>query len=208
MVIVRYCKTMLQSIRVLSCGWPWRSGRTHHRMPKRHVACVDPGVRPQGHQRLPRRAGPDRSRRHPGGGRLTTLRPGRGPLCPFLYGERPEAAFPRVGADHRRPGHERPVLGGGGDDPAHGGSIWCPSSDGSSSRVLSALAGPQRPVWIDDPDFDIDRHVARLALPEPGDDRALGVLVGRLASIKPTGPGRCGELWVIEGSPTGGSHSS
>ncbi len=29
------------------------------------------------------------------------------------------------------------------------------------------------PAWVDDSDFDIDRHVRRLALPEPADERAL-----------------------------------
>lgn len=30
-----------------------------------------------------------------------------------------------------------------------------------------------RPVWVDDPEFDLDRHVHESALPAPGDDRQL-----------------------------------
>jgi WS/DGAT/MGAT family acyltransferase len=37
-----------------------------------------------------------------------------------------------------------------------------------------------RPVWIDDPDFDIARHVRELRLPAPGDDAALRTAAERL----------------------------
>ena len=36
--------------------------------------------------------------------------------------------------------------------------------------------------WIVDPDFDIEYHVRRSALPHPGDERELGILVSRLHS--------------------------
>ena len=36
--------------------------------------------------------------------------------------------------------------------------------------------------WIPDPDFDIEYHVRRSALPRPGDERELGILVSRLHS--------------------------
>ncbi len=38
------------------------------------------------------------------------------------------------------------------------------------------------PAWIEDPDPDLDYHVRRSALPAPGDERELGVLVSRLHS--------------------------
>jgi len=38
------------------------------------------------------------------------------------------------------------------------------------------------PAWIEDPAPDIDYHVRRSALPSPGDERELGVLVSRLHS--------------------------
>ena len=38
-------------------------------------------------------------------------------------------------------------------------------------RSVPGLLAP--PTWIDDSDFDIDRHVRRVALPEPADERAL-----------------------------------
>ena len=36
--------------------------------------------------------------------------------------------------------------------------------------------------WVDDPHFDIEYHVRRSALPHPGDERELGILVSRLHS--------------------------
>ncbi len=37
------------------------------------------------------------------------------------------------------------------------------------------------PVWVDDPDFDIDYHVRRAAVPEPGGLRELAELTGDIA---------------------------
>jgi len=39
-----------------------------------------------------------------------------------------------------------------------------------------------RPVWEDDPDFDLRRHVRHSALPDPGSDEQLKDLVGRIMS--------------------------
>ncbi len=39
-----------------------------------------------------------------------------------------------------------------------------------------------RPVWEDDADFDLRRHVRHAALPEPGSDEQLKELVGRIMS--------------------------
>ncbi|MCV7401913.1 wax ester/triacylglycerol synthase family O-acyltransferase [Mycobacterium fragae] len=55
------------------------------------------------------------------------------------------------------------------------------------------------PIWVDDPGFDLGRHVRRLALPRPGDDAELfrvvaDVLEHRLDRDRPLW-----ECWVIEG---------
>ena len=39
--------------------------------------------------------------------------------------------------------------------------------------VRSVPGNLAAPTWVDDSDFDIDRHVRRVALPKPGDERAL-----------------------------------
>jgi len=38
--------------------------------------------------------------------------------------------------------------------------------------------------WVEDKDFDLDYHVRRSALPAPGDERELGILVSRLHGIQ------------------------
>jgi WS/DGAT/MGAT family acyltransferase len=40
-------------------------------------------------------------------------------------------------------------------------------------RVASAPANVSAPMWVDDPEFDIDFHVRRIALPKPGSMRQL-----------------------------------
>ena len=63
------------------------------------------------------------------------------------------------------------------------------------------------PVWVDQADFDIDRHVHRLALPAPGGDAELAELCGHLAGQPLDRSRPRWEMWVIEGLQTeGGSH--
>ncbi|HEY8038776.1 MAG TPA: wax ester/triacylglycerol synthase family O-acyltransferase [Polyangiaceae bacterium] len=50
-------------------------------------------------------------------------------------------------------------------------------------RHPELLASPLQ-AWIEDDDFDVDYHVRRSALPSPGDERELGILVSRLHSNK------------------------
>jgi diacylglycerol O-acyltransferase / wax synthase len=66
-------------------------------------------------------------------------------------------------------------------------------------RVQPAPVGLSAPTWADDPDFDIDRHVRRIALPEPGSRRQLLDLTN-LITLDPFE--RTRPLWqftVIEG---------
>src|SRR5690242_9273469 len=56
-----------------------------------------------------------------------------------------------------------------------------------------------RPVWVDDPDFDLDFHLRRTALAGPGDDAALARLVGRVMSERLDRERPLWEYWVIEG---------
>ena len=48
------------------------------------------------------------------------------------------------------------------------------------ARQVPLDLGP--PVWIDDPDFDLEYHLRRTALPDPGGDRELAALMGRVMS--------------------------
>lgn len=59
--------------------------------------------------------------------------------------------------------------------------------------------GVSRPFWVDDPNLDIDRHLHRVAVPSPGDDRALATLVGDIASWPLHRDRPLWEMWVVEG---------
>jgi hypothetical protein len=39
------------------------------------------------------------------------------------------------------------------------------------------------PVWVEDDDFDVDRHVHRIGLPAPGGRRELAEICGHIASL-------------------------
>ncbi len=53
--------------------------------------------------------------------------------------------------------------------------------------------------WVTDDEFDIDYHVRRSALPSPGDERELGVLVSRLHGLSLDFHRPLWELHIIEG---------
>jgi WS/DGAT/MGAT family acyltransferase len=56
-----------------------------------------------------------------------------------------------------------------------------------------------RPVWVDDPHFQITYHVRHTALPRPGDERQLKRLAGRVFSQALDRARPLWELWLVEG---------
>jgi diacylglycerol O-acyltransferase / wax synthase len=59
------------------------------------------------------------------------------------------------------------------------------------------------PVWIEDPDFDLEFHVHRRGLPQPGTMHELAELVGDFAS-RPLDRSRpLWQMWVVEGLEDG-----
>jgi diacylglycerol O-acyltransferase / wax synthase len=66
-------------------------------------------------------------------------------------------------------------------------------------KVVEVPLRLHHPVWVDDPEFHIDNHVKRAALPPPGDVQELASLTGYLASIPLDRSRPLWEMWVIEG---------
>lgn len=60
-----------------------------------------------------------------------------------------------------------------------------------------------RPVWVDDPDFDLDRHVHRIAVPSPGGDAELQAVAAHLLSEALDHTIPLWEDWVLEGLADG-----
>jgi WS/DGAT/MGAT family acyltransferase len=56
-----------------------------------------------------------------------------------------------------------------------------------------------RPVWVDDPDFDLSYHLRRTALPDPGGDEQLAALMARVMSHRLDRDHPLWEYWVVEG---------
>ncbi len=70
-------------------------------------------------------------------------------------------------------------------------------------RYRQKLATPPwqtgRPVWIDDPNFNLSYHVRHSALPAPGTEEQLFILAARIASQRLDRSKPLWESWLIEG---------
>jgi WS/DGAT/MGAT family acyltransferase len=60
-----------------------------------------------------------------------------------------------------------------------------------------------RPVWVDDPHFNIEYHVRHTALPSPGGERELRRLVGRIMSQQLDRSKPLWEIWMVDGLESG-----
>jgi diacylglycerol O-acyltransferase / wax synthase len=65
-------------------------------------------------------------------------------------------------------------------------------------------AGTGRPLWIDDPTFNVEYHVRHTALPKPGTERQLLRLTGRIFSQQLDRARPLWEIWLVEGLEDGG----
>jgi WS/DGAT/MGAT family acyltransferase len=70
-------------------------------------------------------------------------------------------------------------------------------------RYRQKLAFPRfemgRPLWVDDPSFNLEYHVRRTALPFPGDLEQLRLLTGRIFSQRLDRSKPLWEMWVVQG---------
>ncbi len=72
-----------------------------------------------------------------------------------------------------------------------------------SRRLVPVPLRLHHPLWVDDPDFDIEYHVRRAALPTPGDDKQLAEFTGQIASIALDRSRPLWEIWLVEGLAAG-----
>jgi diacylglycerol O-acyltransferase / wax synthase len=70
-------------------------------------------------------------------------------------------------------------------------------------RLVEVPMGLGHPVWVDDPEFDIDNHLRRAALPSPGGMRELGDFAADINSRQLHRDRPLWEMWVVEGLEDG-----
>lgn len=65
-------------------------------------------------------------------------------------------------------------------------------------RIADTPFNLDHPVWLEDNDFDVDRHVHRIGLPSPGGRNELAEICGHIASLPLDRARPLWEMWVIE----------
>ena len=66
-------------------------------------------------------------------------------------------------------------------------------------KLVFTPLGLHHPTWINDPGFDLDWHVRRVAVPTPGGPRELCDLISEIASRPLDRTRPLWELWMVEG---------
>jgi diacylglycerol O-acyltransferase len=66
-------------------------------------------------------------------------------------------------------------------------------------KLVTPALQTGRPLWIDDPDFNLHYHVRHTALPEPGSEEQLLLLAARIASQRLDRSKPLWENWLVEG---------
>ncbi len=70
-------------------------------------------------------------------------------------------------------------------------------------RVVEVPFGIHHPVWIEDPEFDLDAHLHRCALPDPGSPEELSSLVGEIMGRPLSRRRPLWEMHYVEGLESG-----
>ncbi|MEH6635662.1 MAG: wax ester/triacylglycerol synthase family O-acyltransferase [Halioglobus sp.] len=70
-------------------------------------------------------------------------------------------------------------------------------------KYADAPFGINHPIWIDDVDFNLDYHVRRVALPSPGDHKALCEFMGSVYAYQLDRSRPLWKCWVVEGLEDG-----
>lgn len=70
-------------------------------------------------------------------------------------------------------------------------------------RVVEVPLGLNHPVWVEDPHFDLDYHLRRIAAPPPGGARELDSVIADIASHPLDRAHPLWEIWMVEGLTEG-----
>jgi diacylglycerol O-acyltransferase len=70
-------------------------------------------------------------------------------------------------------------------------------------RVVDVPRGIHHPVWIEDPSFDLARHLKRTQVPPPGGTREMDAVIGQIASTQLERDRPLWEIWALEGLQEG-----
>ena len=75
-------------------------------------------------------------------------------------------------------------------------------------RVVEVPFRLNHPIWVEDPDFDLDYHIRRIGVPSPGGHEELADLAAQIASTPLDRSRRCGSSTSWRAWPTATSASS
>jgi diacylglycerol O-acyltransferase / wax synthase len=114
----------------------------------------------------------------------------------FLYLERPAMHMHVAGVSVFAPREDGPLTY---EDVARVAKARLHLAPRLRQRVLSLPAGLTRPLWVDDDRFDLDFHLRRAAIPQPGGRLQLERVVGRVLSRPLDRNKPLWELYVFEG---------
>jgi diacylglycerol O-acyltransferase len=67
------------------------------------------------------------------------------------------------------------------------------------AKLADSQLNLDHPVWVEDKDFDLSRHLHRIGLPSPGGRRELADVCGHIASVPLDRSKPVWEMWAIEG---------
>ena len=70
-------------------------------------------------------------------------------------------------------------------------------------RLVSVPFNLHHPVWVEDPDFDLDYHLRRIGVPSPGTPQQLAEIAGDIASRPLDRTKPLWEMWIVEGLEDG-----
>jgi len=66
-------------------------------------------------------------------------------------------------------------------------------------KVVGVPFGIAHPVWVEDPNFDLEAHIHRVGCPAPGGSRELGDLAGEIAGLSLDRNRPLWDMWFVEG---------